>query len=386
MVSREKRSGQLPLWVILLLLAAGLGAAFVLWLGFTLLEVFRQLNVGPTHASIQTERPQHQVTITEPLLMGETEVTIGQFKKFVESTGYRTGADNGRIGHTYASPGFPVTDDSPASALSWNDAVVFCLWLSAQEHLDPPYKVEEWHQSVHQPFVHDTKKLVLDPYKVSVTRWSVLGGNGYHLPTEAQWEYACRAGTTTQYSFGDSYKDLDKFGWYYKNSGEAAHRVALKPANAFGLHDMHGNLWEWCQDFHDTEYYRSAPSHDPTGPATGDFRVLRGGCWHHTRSECRSTFRRYSNPDGPHSNVSGFRVARTLTVTDGQIREDGPPGAIAPFDARQARQHQEAWAKHLGTMVETTNSIGMTLVVVPAGEFRMGSTDEQVESALKAVE
>lgn len=369
----QQRSPWQNPWVIAALLAAAAGAACLLLFGVVVVNFARQISgVSPTEHRIRYgERPQHRVVITQPLLMGATEVNVVQFRKFLESSGYRP-----------ESTGFSGIDESPAAGINWNDAVVFCIWLSAQEGLDPPYQAEQWQPSP----VYDPKQRSPDPYEGRVTQWSVLAGNGYHLPTEAQWEYACRAGTATQYSFGDNYKDLDKYGWYDKNSGGHAHPVATKPANPFGLHDMHGNLWEWCQDFWGQDYYERAPSHDPPGPTTDDFRVLRGGCWHHPRSVCRSAFRQGLIPYGHHTHVVGFRVIRRLDLAGTQTVDDGPPRAISPFDARQARQHQEAWAGRLGTTVKTTNSIGMTMVLIPPGEFLMGSTDDQVEAAVKAME
>jgi formylglycine-generating enzyme required for sulfatase activity len=382
---------RMPVWGWVLIAAAAAGGALVLFVGMTLLGVAQELSVSPTvHDIRRLEQPQHRVVITQPLLMGATEVTVGQFRKFVESTGYKTEAEKDGLS-MYASPGFRVTDDSPASAISWNDAVVFCIWLSRQEQLEPPYEPHESEQQtifVPRPKSklgasggYEMKTTPADPYKTTVNKWRVLGGNGYRLPTEAQWEYACRAGTTSQYSFGDDHKQLEKFGWYVENSGGTTHPVSMKAANPFGLHDMHGNVWEWCQDFYSEEYYQSSPLNDPQGPTSGDFRVLRGGCFRHTRSVCRSAFREGLNPYA-NTNVYGFRVVRTLNMPAGDV----PPVAVAPFDAGQARQHQLAWARKCGTSFTTTNSIGMKVVLLPPGEFLMGSSAEQVEEAVKAVD
>ena len=135
-------------------------------------------------------------------------------------------------------------------------------------------------------------------------------GWSYRLPTEAEWEYACRAGTKTEYSFGDSDSELDEYAWYGKAEalGGTTHPVGEKKPNAWGLHDMHGNVWEWCQDWHGK--YPSGPVTDPTGPSSGSFRVFRGGGWSFISQNCRSAFRSGFSP-GSRSHYLGFRVLRS---------------------------------------------------------------------------
>ena len=237
------------------------------------------------------ERPQHKVVLTKPFLIGATEITIGQFKKF-SATGYQTEAEKQAIGtktasppnasapsqppaatpqpvKTYLNPGYSVTDDSPAAQITWNDAVAYCRWLTAQE------------------------KVI------------------YRLPTEAEWEFACRAGTTTQYSFGDDAAFLDLYGWYIKNQSGNSQPVGTKLPNAFGLFDMHGNLFEWCQDFWNEKWYELSPTNDPTGSTYIVGWVMRGGCWNFSATHSRSAYRHtlaYRD-----LNV-GFRVVRVLDV------------------------------------------------------------------------
>lgn len=214
-----------------------------------------------------SERPQHRVVITRPLLMGATEVTVAQFNKFAATQGYQTEAEQAKETQTYLNPGYARTGDSPASMISWNDAVAYCNWLSEQEKAT------------------------------------------YRLPTEAEWEYACRAGTTTQYSFGDDVAVLEQYGWYNKNAGGKAHPVGTKPPNAFGLFDMHGNLWEWCQDFYEEKWYEKSSSDDPNGPSSGSDRAIRGGFWNYFANDCRSAYRFPYSPSYRGSNL-GFRCVR----------------------------------------------------------------------------
>jgi formylglycine-generating enzyme required for sulfatase activity len=131
-------------------------------------------------------------------------------------------------------------------------------------------------------------------------------GRVYRLPTEAEWEYACRAGSKTKWSFGDSESSLGDYAWYRSNSDSKTHPVGTKKPNAWGLYDMHGNVWEWCSDWL-ADYTTTAVS-DPTGPATGSFRVFRGGGWINTRGYCRSAYRYGLAPSLPGRHL-GFRLA-----------------------------------------------------------------------------
>ena len=129
------------------------------------------------------------------------------------------------------------------------------------------------------------------------------------LPTEAQWEYACRAGSKTRYCFGDDASKLGDYAWYDANSGNTTHPVGEKKPNAWGLYDMHGNVWEWCQDWYDAGYYAKSPTNDPTGAATGLYRVIRGGCWIYPARYCRSAARINLFEPGFRASYLGLRVS-----------------------------------------------------------------------------
>jgi len=233
---------------------------------------------------IPSEQPQHRVRITKPYRLSGHEVTLGQFRQFVEETGYKTEAERDGTGGYgsvdgnlvqdlrfvwNADLGFPQTDDHPVVNVSWNDAMAFCQWLSKRQ------------------------------------------GIAYDLPTEAQWEYACRAGTTTSWHCGDSDTTLQEYAWFETNSGLKTHPVRQLKPNAWGLYDVHGNAWEWCADWHGADYYAQALPSDPSGPGTGAYRVFRGGSWHGHAGGCRSAFRYDRSPDHRNHNL-GFRVISVL--------------------------------------------------------------------------
>ena len=211
------------------------------------------------------EGPQHQVEITQPFYLGVYPVTKGQFAAFVKDDGYQTEGEKAGDKETWRNSTF--MDDGPVTEASWNDAVKFCDWLSKKE-----------------------KKT-------------------YDLPTEAQWEYACRAGTTTAYSFGDDAKALGDYDWYTDNSRLQTHPVGGKKPNPWGLYDMHGNVRQWCADWYGP--YSKDDIKDPQGGNNGDSRVVRGGSWAAAPRHCRAAFRSSDAPGHRNSEV-GFRVCVRL--------------------------------------------------------------------------
>jgi formylglycine-generating enzyme required for sulfatase activity/serine/threonine protein kinase/Leucine-rich repeat (LRR) protein len=265
------------------------------------------------------EIPQHRVTLTQPFLIGSTEVTVGQFRKFVEAAKYATEAEQGghgrsddaeeaNKGKSWKSPAYVVTDDAPVTQITWNDAAAYCAWLSEQERRLPYYRPNGkggWLIAAH--------------------------ADGYRLPTEAEWEYACRAGTTTQYSFGDDESQLEQYAVFNKNAGGKAQPVALKRPNPFGLFDMHGNAAEWCQDWYDGKWYEKSSPSDPIGPGPGPERVLRGGNWYNHASYCCSACRNEQRGVAAYRHY-GVRIVRPLdpTTTEAGIATTAMTRAIAP--------------------------------------------------------
>jgi len=246
---------------------------------------------------------QHTVTISKAFYMQTTEVTQEQWKAVMGTEPWKV-KKYVKEGPNYA-----------ASCVSWDDAVEYCKKLSEKE------------------------------------------GKTYRLPTEAEWEYACRAGTETAWSFGDDEKDHGDYAWYDKNARDEkyAHQVGLKKPNAFGLYDMHGNVWAWCSDYYERDYEHS-PEKDPTGPTSGSERVYRGGSWIGPTRGTRSAARGIIDA-GYRGAISGFRLVRELDHSP----QSAPPAVAAtapPIDS-------------------ITNTIEMTFNKIPAGTFLMGSPPDE---------
>ena len=207
---------------------------------------------------------QVSVKLTKPFLLGKYEVTQGQWKSVVGSEPWQ---DNFKV---------KADKDWAATYVNWDDATDFCKKLTEIERKSGKLKADE----------------------------------EYRLPTEAQWEYACRAGTETAFSFGDDESKLGEYAWFDGNARDEqyAHKFGTKKPNPWGLHDMHGNVLEWCSDWGDDKLSGGT---DPVGPNAGSSRVIRGGGWGYSASDCRSANRSNCRPAYRFGNF-GFRIVRVL--------------------------------------------------------------------------
>jgi formylglycine-generating enzyme required for sulfatase activity len=263
------------------------------------------------------EYPQHPVEITNPFLIASTEVTVGQFRAFTEETGYKTRAEVDSTGgwgydpalrkclgrdprFSWLDPGYPQTDSHPVVNVTWEDCQAYCRWLSGKQ-----------------------RRIV-------------------RLPTEAEWEYANRAGTKDYYSVGNTKTDiLSKARTLVprpETIRQAVQDLEIDPSesppfpvpvasyapNLFGVYDMHGNVWEWTADWHDEKYYSYSPTKDPQGPKQGVVKVRRGGAWNSFPLWARSSFRNWNTIDTRCVNL-GFRLVAEMTPWEIQKHEKDRP-------------------------------------------------------------
>ena len=294
-----------------------------------------QMGVSKTDPQAgENERPQHKIVVPNPIYVSTAEITVDQFHVFVDATKHKTDGEKlientppiaraiASLGTgpitTWKEPGFPQTDEHPVVNVSWNDAQQFCQWLSDQH------------------------------------------GRTYRLLTEAEWEYVCRARTETVYSFGDDPNLLPKYG---NAAGDADGFAVTAPVrsfqpNAFGLFDMHGNVAELCHDWYAEDYYAKSPPQNPTGPATGEFRVWRGGSHISTPEDCRAADRNGSKPIGQDTFV-GFRVAADFTP---ESTEDAPekkrlqPAIVGRWKIAQGSAY--LWSSPVEFKADGSSSLG----------------------------
>ena len=239
---------------------------------------------GGNLASVADESPQHIVSLRS-FALGKYAVTRGEYAAFVRETGYPAGDGCGRDSFkwnkqadlSWQSPGFAQTERDPVVCVNWQDARAYVSWLNGK-------------------------------MRRSAT---ILGDGPYRLPSESEWEYAARAGTTTRFWWGDDDAGANEHAWYKGNSGGQTHPVGSKPANSFGLYDMAGNVWQWTEDCY-AENYGNAPT-DGSANELGEacMRVDRGASWLYPAWLLRSAVRE-RNPADYRDAIMGFRLARTL--------------------------------------------------------------------------
>ncbi len=238
---------------------------------------------------------RHHVRITQPFYLGVYDVTQGEYQHVI-------GANPSEFSATGKGKDKVAGRDTkrfPVENVSWDDSAEFCRKLSEL----PSEKA---------------------------------AGRRYHLPTEAQWEYACRAGSTGRFGFSmssrtisreDDEQALEDYGWFASNSGGVTYPVGLKRANAWGLYDMHGNVWEWCQDCYDTGYYGKSPVDDPSGPPDAASHVNRGGSWPYPSRFCRSACRDGGNAGDAGDRTRGLRVSSVTLDMIGKAEQKRPAAA-----------------------------------------------------------
>ncbi len=229
----------------------------------------------------EEEKPVHKVGINS-FLMDTHEVTQDEYERV------------GKI-EAFPNPSHFQGADLPVEQVTWPQAARYCNARSRQEGLQPCYNEE--------------------------TGTCDFEASGYRLPTEAEWEYACRAGTDSDYAFGNEARQLGDFAWFAGNSARKTHPAGHKKPNAWGLFDMHGNVAEWCQDVYDPGYYKASPENAPRGPESGNENVLRGGSWKSPAENVRSASRIGENPGFSDACLArdaiGFRCVRKAPPSKG---------------------------------------------------------------------
>ncbi len=247
---------------------------------------------------VKSEAPQHKVILTQAIYLGVNEVTQKEYEAVIKATPSHfasTGPGKEAVANI-------ETQNHPVETVSWNDAAEFCAKLSQKEEL--------------KPFYFRAGEMI-----------TPLDGTGYRLPTEAEWEFACRAGTTTKYWIGEKDDDLVRAGWLFTNSGGHTHTVGELEANPLGLYDIYGNVWEWIDDAWEATYYdqfAEKPAIDPNSPfSAGSHRMFRGSGWTRPAPYCRSSVRVSIDPTNRNTNI-GFRVSLMADAVRKALKVDGP--------------------------------------------------------------
>lgn len=222
------------------------------------------------------EQKQHEVKINS-FELSKFEVTVWQWRAFVKATKSKMPE----------KPSWDWKDNFPINQITWEQAIDYCNWLSKEEKLQPVYSKKG------PNYIFNIK------------------ANGYRLPTEAEWEYAAKGGKlskATKYSGGDN---ADIIAWHKANSNKAPHTIGTKLPNELGIYDMSGNVWEWCWDWYNEEYYKREKNNNPTGPEMGEKRTVRGGSWDSKLNYLRPANRISTYPNQTHE-FYGFRVAKSI--------------------------------------------------------------------------
>lgn len=336
-----------------------IGVKFVLippgefMMGSTPAEIETALkSIGPVEGNEQlftrSEAPKHKVILTQPIYLGVNEVTQAEYEQVIGTNPSYCAA----MGQGKDRVAGMETASHPVEMVSWNDAAEFCATLSKQAQLKPFY------------------------FRAGETV-TPLDGTGYRLPTEAQWEFACRAGTTTKYWIGDKDEDLTSAGWFGANSGQRTHAAGELKANPFGLYDIHGNIWEWVEDWWGPNYYgefQEQPAINPGGPSSAGSRVVRGGCWGPDASHCRSSHREES---GPGRSV-GFRVSLAVDAVKAALKQKASTAANSqPIEVLgiidpARHQHSGEWKKENGVLISPIGQFGsLELPIQPGDSYRI---------------
>jgi len=234
--------------------------------------------------NLEMDEPLHEVHV-DAFYMDKHEVTQEEYERVMGQ-----------------NPSRWKEKDNPVEQIRWANAAGYCNARSRLEGLEPAYDPQTWECD--------------------------FEADGYRLPTEAEWEYAARAGTTTKYWFGQGPSKLKDHAWFKENCTRGPHPVAQKEPNPWGLYDMYGNVWEWCNDFYHEDYYLQSPAKDPRGPDTGKDRVVRGGCWNSRPNECCSSYRNYEDPGYTDvcfgKDIHGFVGFRCVRRAKEGARGEGP--------------------------------------------------------------